>query len=114
MSNSGGEAAGAAGAAGPNGAAGVPDELVRLEGAVRRLLDELAGYRACARVAEDRVAELERTVRDMSDGGLDPLELRDGMRKLEAENEDLRDRMEEAQTRIRRLVARFDFLREEM
>ena len=98
----------------PTGAAGAPEELVRLEGSVRRLLDELAGYRARARVAEDRVAELEQTVRDMSTGDLDPLKLREGMRKLEAENEDLRERMTEAQERIRRLVARFDFLREEM
>ena len=99
----------------PAGAAPLaPEELRRLEGAVRRLLDELAGYRARTRVAEDRAAELERTVRGLSSGALDPLELGERARKLEQENEDLRRRMGEAQDRIRGLVARFDFLREEM
>lgn len=95
-------------------AAPVPDEYDRLERAVRRLLDDAAGYRARAQVAEQRVTELERTVRDMSTGALDPLKLREGLRRLEAENRELRRRMVQAQDRIRRLVARFDFLREEM
>ena len=81
---------------------------------MRRLLDDVAGYRARAQVAERRVVELERTVRDMSTGELDPLKLREGVRRLEAENRELRRRMVQAQDRIRRLVARFDFLREEM
>jgi hypothetical protein len=50
----------------------------------------------------------------MSTGALDPLKLREGARRLEAENKELRRRMVQAQDRIRRLVARFDFLREEM
>lgn len=92
----------------------VPDEYVRLERTVRGLLDEVAGFRARAQVAERRVAELERTVRDMSSGALDPLAMKEGLRRLEEENRDLRRRMVQAQDRIRRLVARFDFLREEM
>lgn len=92
----------------------LPAEYARLERAVRRLLDDAAGYRARAQVAERRVVELERTVRDMSTGELDPLKLREGVRRLETENRELRRRMVQAQDRIRRLVARFDFLREEM
>lgn len=91
-----------------------PDEFVRLQGAVRRLVDEVAGYRARAKVAEKRVAELERTLRELSSGALDPLKLRQGLRSLEEENQELRRRMVEAHDRIRRLVARFDFLKEEM
>lgn len=92
----------------------LPRDFVRLESSVRQLLDQLAGYRARAEMAEKKSAEMEQTLRDISSGALDPLQLRERMRKLESENEELRRRMVEAQDRIRRLVARFDFLREEM
>lgn len=96
-----------------NGVA-LPGEYDRLETAIRRLLDEVAGYRARAEVAEHRASELERTLRDVSSGALDPVKLQAGVRELTDENRDLRRRMGLAQDRIRRLIARFDFLREEM
>ncbi|MFP4623398.1 MAG: hypothetical protein ACOCVZ_02905 [Gemmatimonadota bacterium] len=92
----------------------LPQEYLRLEAAVRRLLDEAAGYRARAQVAEERTAELERTLRELSSGALDPLKMRQALRTLEDENKELRRRMVGAQDRIRRLIARFDFLREEL
>lgn len=92
----------------------LPEDFTRLESSVRRLLDQVVGYRARAEVAEKKTAELEKTLRELSSGALDPMEMREGMRKLETENEELRRRMVEAQDRIRRLVARFDFLREEL
>lgn len=95
-------------------AATLPEEYARLERAVRRLLDEVAGYRARAEVAERRASELERTLREVGSGDLDPLKMRDGLRRLEEENRELRGRIVEAQERIKRLVARFDFLREEL
>lgn len=95
-----------------NGA--LPEEYRRLEDAVRRLLDEAAGYRARAQVAEERATRLETTLRDLSTGALDPIKLKDGVRRLEEENRELRRRIVGAQDRIRRLIARFDFLREEM
>lgn len=91
----------------------LPDEYVRLEGSVRRLLDQVAGYRARARVAEGKASELERTLRDVSSGALDPVEMKDGLRRLEEENRELRRRMAQAQDRIQSLIARFDFLEEE-
>lgn len=96
------------------GAPPLPDEFARLEAAVRRLLEEVAGYRARARVAEARAGELERTLRDLETGRLDPDQLRVGLRDLQEENGDLRRRLDEARDRVRRLIARFDFLREEM
>lgn len=92
----------------------LPAEYVRLEASVRRLLDEAAGYRARAQVAERRAQELERTLRELSSGALDPVQLKDRLRKLEEENKELRRRMVGAHDRVRRLIARFDFLREEM
>ena len=92
----------------------VPDEFVRLERSVRRLLDEVAGYRARAQVAERKASELEHTLRDVNSGALDPLKLKDGLTNLEEENRELRRRIGEAEDRIRRLVARFDFLGEDL
>ncbi len=92
----------------------LPAEYERLERAVRRLLDDVAGYRARAQVAEARAGELEQTLRNIHEGGLDPLKLKETVRLLEEENRDLRRRIGKAQERIRRLVARFDFLREEL
>lgn len=92
----------------------LPAEYLRLESSVRRLLDEAAGYRARAKVAEQRAAQLEGTLQDLSSGALDPVKLEEGIRELEEENEELRRRIVGAEDRIRRLIARFDFLREEM
>ncbi|NIP79596.1 MAG: hypothetical protein GWM90_10400 [Gemmatimonadetes bacterium] len=92
----------------------LPEEYHRLESAVYRLLEEVAGYKARTQVAEDRAAELERALRDLGDGALDPVQMRDGLRDLEKENQELRRRLVGARDRIRRLVARFDFLREEL
>ncbi len=92
----------------------LPEDFARLEASVRQLLDQLAGYQARARIAEKKSAELEKTLRDLSSGDLDPMKLQDGVARLEAQNDDLRRRMSEAQDRVRRLVDRFDFLREEM
>jgi chromosome segregation ATPase len=92
----------------------LPPEYARLESAVHRLGDELAGYRARARLAESRASELERALKAVSGGGLDPISLRHRMVELEQENEELRRQMAEAQDRVRRLIARFDFLREDL
>ncbi|MEJ2501933.1 MAG: hypothetical protein P8177_01235, partial [Gemmatimonadota bacterium] len=62
----------------------------------------------------DRAAELERTLRELCSGALDPVKLRRGLESMEEENRALRARMGEAHDRIRRLVDRFDFLREEL
>ena len=94
--------------------AALPDDFVRLERSVRRLLDEVAGYRARAQVAERKATELERTLKDVSSGALDPVKMKDGLRKLEEENRELRRRMVQAQDRIKRLIARFDFLGEDL
>jgi chromosome segregation ATPase len=94
--------------------AALPEEYQRLETAVARLADELAGYRARVQVAEGRAAELERVLKDVNTGALDPLFLRNRIRELDRENRELRHRMVQAQDRIRRLITRFDFLREEL
>lgn len=92
----------------------LPASYLRLEGAVQRLLDEAAGFRARAQVAERRAQELEKTLRELSSGALDPVQLRERLAALEEENGELRDRLDQARQRVGRLIDRFDFLREEM
>ena len=101
-------------AAEPGADGALPENFARLETRVRKLLEELAGYRARAEMAEERSAKLQKTLNEVSSGDLDPVQMRERMRSLEDENEALRNRIAEAEERIRRLVARFDFLREEM
>lgn len=108
------DAAEARGGIGESDSGRLPEEYLRLEARVRRLAEDAAGFRARARMAEERASELERTLRDLSSGALDPMKLRQGVKDLEEENQELRRRMVGAQDRIRRLIARFDFLREEM
>jgi cell division protein FtsB len=92
----------------------LPDEFGRLERLVRRMADEIAGYRARVEVAEARARELERALKDMQSGGLDPLSQREVIRKLQDENRDLRRTVHQARERVRTLISRFDFLREEL
>lgn len=91
----------------------MPEEYNRLELAVRRLMDRYEFWRRKAQTAERKVAELQATVKRLSSGGLDPVELQRQTDELAAENERLRGRMGQAYNRVRKLVDRFDFLEEE-
>jgi predicted RNase H-like nuclease (RuvC/YqgF family) len=92
---------------------GLPPEWDGLELAVRRLLDEHQSLRRRLAAAERRARELEIAVAQLRAGGLDPVALRQHGEQLEAENRALRARLEEAATRVRRLLARTHFLEEE-
>ncbi|MBX6363444.1 MAG: hypothetical protein IRZ00_06215 [Gemmatimonadetes bacterium] len=91
-----------------------PAEFVRLEDAVRRMLAEFDALRRRAADAEARVRQLEATVAELSGGGYDPEALLDRVKALEAENRLLRARLEGAATHVRRLLARINFLEEEV
>jgi len=91
----------------------LPPEYHRLERVVRRLLDQNAAWRRRLEGSERKVAELQATVKRLSSGGLDPVELQRRLDGLTEENERLRARMAEAHDRVRRLVDRFEFLQEE-
>jgi predicted nuclease with TOPRIM domain len=91
----------------------MPEEYNRLELAVRRLMDRYEYWRRRAETAERKVQELQGTVKRLSSGGLDPVELQKRTDDLAAENAKLRGRMTQAYDRVRTLVERFDFLEEE-
>ncbi|MEJ2217989.1 MAG: hypothetical protein P8099_15380 [Gemmatimonadota bacterium] len=91
----------------------LPKEVDGLELSVRRLMDRYDVWRRRAHAAERKVEELQSKVKRLSSGSPDPLKLQQRTDALQAENEDLRRRMGEAHARIRKMVERFEFLREE-
>jgi hypothetical protein len=90
-----------------------PPELDRLELKVRGLLDAHDAWRRRAEESEARVRDLERAVRDMSTGGLDPIALANQVRVLDERNDALRQRMQQAEEAVQRMLARLHFVEEE-
>jgi hypothetical protein len=78
-----------------------------LEVLVRALGEELARFRKRALSAEARLKQLQE-----SDGGGD-LFSADRLATVEAENRDLRERVDEAATRTRAVMERVRFLRQQ-
>lgn len=91
----------------------VPPEWERLELSVRRLLHDYEGWRKRARDAEKRIEELESALERVSSGSLDPVALGDRVKRLEAENTALRNRIDAATKHLRRTFARIQFVEEE-
>src|SRR5690625_294551 len=87
-----------------------PGDWDRLDIAVRRLLDDYDDQVRSRAAAEVRVRELESTIEEISKGELDPIVLRERVDELEAENRELRERLEKARAKIERIIARLDFL----
>lgn len=87
-----------------------PPEWDRLELSVRRLLDDYDRVRRRARAAEQRAESLEATLRQVTDGVLDPAQMSRRIQILEAENRDLQERLAQARERVGRLVDRLRFL----
>jgi hypothetical protein len=90
-----------------------PPELDRLELKVRRLLDTHDAWQRRAMTAEARLQELEQAVRAMATGELDPVALADQVRALDQRNSVLRQRMQQAQEGVQRILARLHFVEEE-
>lgn len=90
-----------------------PAEWDRLELSVRRLLDDYDRWRERARAAENRIRELETALRDLAGGLLDPLALSARVDALQAENQELRVRLERARERVTTIMARLRFLEEQ-
>jgi seryl-tRNA synthetase len=90
-----------------------PPELDRLELKVRDLLEAHDAWRRRTEAAEARVRELEQAMRGMTDGDLDPVALADQVRALEQRSNVLRERMQQAQEAVQRMLARLHFVEEE-
>lgn len=90
-----------------------PAEWAHLELAVRRLLDEHQELQRRAHLAEGRARELETALKEMAGGQLDPIALAKRVDALEAENRDLKNRLDEARETVQRIIARIEFMEEE-
>ncbi len=87
-------------------------EWDRLELATRRLLKEHESFRRRAEKAERRVDELEGTLKGVSQGSIDPVVLQSRLRTTESENRALRQRLQETEGRVRRILSRLEFVEE--
>lgn len=90
----------------------LPPEWADLELSVRRLLDQHDALRARAERAEARCAELEASLQDFATGAVDPADVQKRAARLERENADLRDRLEQARERVGRVMERIRFAEE--
>ena len=82
--------------------------LRELERLVRSLGEQLASYRQRAQAAEERLRHID----DSSDHP-DPPHVRERIRGLEQENAALRERLDAATTRMRSVLERVHFLRQQ-
>ena len=97
---------------GADGSGQTPDDWVRLQAAIRRLLSDWERWRDRASTAEARSRELEAALRDMSSGALDPVALSARVQALEQENRFLARRLDRARESVKRISARLQFLDE--
>lgn len=86
-----------------------PREWERLELVVRRLLDDMDGWRRRALAAETRVRQLEQTLKEVASGRLDPRALNAELDSARAENRELRRRLEAARESVQRIMGRIEF-----
>lgn len=89
-----------------------PREWERLELVVRRLLDDLDGWRRRALAAESRVRQLEQTLKEVASGRLDPHALNAELESARAENRELRRRLEAARESVEKIMGRIEFMSE--
>ena len=89
------------------------EALDRLEQAVQESLLQTSELTGRLEVAERRVRELDGLLRRISGGELQPSDLLQRMREVEAENKELRSRLERGRDGIERLLARIRFLEEQ-
>lgn len=87
--------------------------LQTLDGAVGAVLDEIARLRAAVRERDGRIREAESLLAQMSEGEESPVRMRRRLDELEAENVELRARLEEGREGVARLLAKIRFLEEQ-
>jgi hypothetical protein len=87
--------------------------IAELETAVRRLLEDHTDLRTRAETAEARARALQDALRATS-GEPDAVAITDRMAVLEHENTELRHRLTEANTLVRRIAARIQLAEDEI
>lgn len=90
--------------------ASAADAFEHLEDAVGQLIDRLSATRLRAEQAEARNAELVDLVQRFTGNEEEADRLMSRLGKLEAENEELRSRLERGRAGVERIIARIRFL----
>ena len=93
-----------------NGAAREKPPLEELERAVGDMLDRLGWMNERMALAEEKSEELEELLRRFTGHEVDPGDIVSRLRKLEAENLDLRARVDQGREGVERLLAKIRFL----
>jgi hypothetical protein len=88
-------------------------ELSQLTAAVQTLLEDWERWRKRAVDAEARSTDLERALRDVTSGNIDPVVLAGRVQALEQENRFLARRLDRARDSVKRIAARLQFLDED-
>lgn len=84
--------------------------LDELEGAIGDMLDRLAWMHDRMALAEEKSEELEELLKRFTGNEVAPSEIVGRVRVLEAENADLRSRLERGREGVERLLAKIRFL----
>jgi predicted nuclease with TOPRIM domain len=87
--------------------------LRSLEKAVARLIERLEGAEVRASEAEGRRKEVEELLRKMTDGKADPAAMSERLGELEAENADLRERVDRGLAGVERVLSRVRFMEDQ-
>lgn len=98
---------------GGNGQQPDRDALKRLEGVVKKALAGLEEARRRAEAAEAKGVELETLVKRFTEDAGEPVRLLSKLESLEAENTDLRARVQLGSEGVQRLLAKIRFLEEQ-
>lgn len=89
------------------------ERMSALEKAVQRLVTRLKETERRATSAEERREEVEGLLRDMTEGTADPAAMAERLEELEAENADLRGRMDQGLEGVERLLSRVRFMEDQ-
>ncbi len=93
-----------------NGGASEEAAFAVLEGAVGRVLDHLTSMTQRVQAAEAKSAELSELVKRFTGDDAEAGRMLTRLKRLEAENGDLRRRLDEGRTGVERMIARISFL----
>ena len=93
-----------------NGAPRDRQPLDELERAVGDMLDRLAWMNDRMSLAEEKSEELEELLKRFTGHEVEPADIVSRLRKLEAENADLRSRVDQGREGVQRLLAKIRFL----
>jgi hypothetical protein len=96
-----------------NAPEGKEDPLLGLEQAVGRALQRIRELEARLGEAERRAEELDDVLLDVSGGEQKPTVLVDRVNRLEAENQELLERLAQGREGVERLLARIRFLEDQ-